>query len=322
MFLIIIFIITGSLSTIHRRICYVMAVKAHWPSATLPPPLSQSASQLLVTSPSFVTGLAVGSRSHPAASQCQAGEPLSLLLPRSAASSLPRLAEWKEKHREERHAKGCKMAELQMLLEEEIPAGKRALVESYQNLSRVAEYCENNYVQVRRCFDWARVRLTIRRVFSSSVAVVCVSIGLPCPTRGGWKKKPEHGQETKGGLWNKRPPRRRPPSGPLSGGGMSQPRLGVVMAGSPGRLTAALDVRGICWWLRERGRGGSGGGGGGGEGGRKAFSVEGVSLFRLSLAAFFGSWQKSNTECETGTFCFIHFTRCEPWRRHIAVLTA
>lgn len=41
------------------------------------------------------------------------------------------------------------MAELQMLLEEEIPAGKRALVESYQNLSRVAEYCENNYVQVR-----------------------------------------------------------------------------------------------------------------------------------------------------------------------------
>uniref|UniRef100_A0A3P9A7M5 Abl interactor 1 n=1 Tax=Esox lucius TaxID=8010 RepID=A0A3P9A7M5_ESOLU len=47
------------------------------------------------------------------------------------------------------HAEGCKMAELQMLLEEEIPAGKRALVESYQNLSRVAEYCENNYVQAQ-----------------------------------------------------------------------------------------------------------------------------------------------------------------------------
>ncbi|XP_031418872.1 abl interactor 1b isoform X3 [Clupea harengus] len=41
------------------------------------------------------------------------------------------------------------MAELQMLLEEEIPAGKSALVESYQNLSRVAEYCENNYVQAQ-----------------------------------------------------------------------------------------------------------------------------------------------------------------------------
>ncbi|XP_020350179.1 abl interactor 1 isoform X13 [Oncorhynchus kisutch] len=39
------------------------------------------------------------------------------------------------------------MAELQMLLEEEIPAGKRALIESYQNLTRVADYCENNYVQ-------------------------------------------------------------------------------------------------------------------------------------------------------------------------------
>lgn len=53
------------------------------------------------------------------------------------------------KEGESSNAEGCKMAELQMLLEEEIPAGKRALVESYQNLSRVAEYCENNYVQVR-----------------------------------------------------------------------------------------------------------------------------------------------------------------------------
>lgn len=42
------------------------------------------------------------------------------------------------------------MAELQMLLEEEIPSGKRALLESYQNLTRVADYCENNYIQVRR----------------------------------------------------------------------------------------------------------------------------------------------------------------------------
>ncbi|XP_051738854.1 abl interactor 1a isoform X9 [Ctenopharyngodon idella] len=41
------------------------------------------------------------------------------------------------------------MAELQMLLEEEIPAGKRALLESYQNLTRVADYCENNYVQAQ-----------------------------------------------------------------------------------------------------------------------------------------------------------------------------
>ncbi|XP_052404518.1 abl interactor 1b isoform X6 [Carassius gibelio] len=53
------------------------------------------------------------------------------------------------KEGEKSNAEGCKMAELQMLLEEEIPAGKRALVESYQNLSRVAEYCENNYVQAQ-----------------------------------------------------------------------------------------------------------------------------------------------------------------------------
>lgn len=54
------------------------------------------------------------------------------------------------KGREGREAlrRDVKMAELQMLLEEEIPAGKRALVESYQNLTRVADYCENNYVQV------------------------------------------------------------------------------------------------------------------------------------------------------------------------------
>ncbi|XP_078272175.1 abl interactor 1a isoform X7 [Rhinoraja longicauda] len=41
------------------------------------------------------------------------------------------------------------MAELQMLLEEEIPAGKKALIESYQNLGRVADYCETNYVQAQ-----------------------------------------------------------------------------------------------------------------------------------------------------------------------------
>lgn len=59
------------------------------------------------------------------------------------------------------------MAELQMLLEEEIPAGKRALVESYQNLTRVADYCENNYVQVRGASRPAAVRsgsVFVRRI--------------------------------------------------------------------------------------------------------------------------------------------------------------
>ncbi|XP_064862959.1 abl interactor 1-like isoform X3 [Oncorhynchus nerka] len=53
------------------------------------------------------------------------------------------------KRKRSRYAGRCKMAELQMLLEEEIPAGKRALVESYQNLTQVADYCENNYVQAQ-----------------------------------------------------------------------------------------------------------------------------------------------------------------------------
>nr|CAA64885.1 Arg protein tyrosine kinase-binding protein [Homo sapiens] len=39
------------------------------------------------------------------------------------------------------------MAELQMLLEEEIPGGRRALFDRYTNLERVADYCENNYIQ-------------------------------------------------------------------------------------------------------------------------------------------------------------------------------
>lgn len=40
-----------------------------------------------------------------------------------------------------------------MLLEEEIPAGRSALLDSFTNLERVAEYCESNYVQViTKCF--------------------------------------------------------------------------------------------------------------------------------------------------------------------------
>lgn len=51
-----------------------------------------------------------------------------------------------------------KMAELQMLLEEEIPGGRRALFDSYTNLERVADYCENNYIQVRGICRPGRVR--------------------------------------------------------------------------------------------------------------------------------------------------------------------
>lgn len=60
--------------------------------------------------------------------------------------------------------KDVKMAELQMLLEEEIPAGRSALLDSFTNLERVAEYCESNYVQVggegmrRRLVLWVSKR--------------------------------------------------------------------------------------------------------------------------------------------------------------------
>lgn len=56
------------------------------------------------------------------------------------------------------------MAELQMLLEEEIPAGRRALLDSFTNLERVAEYCESNYVQVNallKCFKLGKVSLVV-----------------------------------------------------------------------------------------------------------------------------------------------------------------
>ncbi|KAK1330207.1 hypothetical protein QTO34_010393 [Cnephaeus nilssonii] len=37
--------------------------------------------------------------------------------------------------------------QLQMLLEEKIPSGKRALIESDQNLAQVTDFCEDNYIQ-------------------------------------------------------------------------------------------------------------------------------------------------------------------------------
>ncbi|XP_078080072.1 abl interactor 1-like [Mustelus asterias] len=41
------------------------------------------------------------------------------------------------------------MAEMQSLLQQDIPADRQALMESYTNLQKVAEYCENNYIQAQ-----------------------------------------------------------------------------------------------------------------------------------------------------------------------------
>ncbi|XP_023833286.1 abl interactor 1-like isoform X2 [Salvelinus sp. IW2-2015] len=97
----------------------------------------------LTTSPRARIILGTVIKSRPEISQYQAESPY---LTTSKATTLCLI---EKKERKKGNAEGCKMAELQMLLEEEIPAGKRALVESYQNLSRVAEYCENNYVQAQ-----------------------------------------------------------------------------------------------------------------------------------------------------------------------------
>ena len=39
-------------------------------------------------------------------------------------------------------------ADLDSLITSEIPEGRQNLMDSYTNLERVAEYCENNYFQV------------------------------------------------------------------------------------------------------------------------------------------------------------------------------
>ena len=45
-------------------------------------------------------------------------------------------------------------ADLDSLITSEIPEGRQNLLDSYTNLERVAEYCENNYFQVRWDDNW------------------------------------------------------------------------------------------------------------------------------------------------------------------------
>lgn len=45
------------------------------------------------------------------------------------------------------------MAELTQLMDQEIPDGRQHLQDSYKNLEKVAQYCRDNYVQVKNCQD-------------------------------------------------------------------------------------------------------------------------------------------------------------------------
>lgn len=45
------------------------------------------------------------------------------------------------------------MAELTQLMDQEIPDGRQHLQDSYKNLEKVAQYCRDNYVQVKHCQD-------------------------------------------------------------------------------------------------------------------------------------------------------------------------
>ncbi|XP_044534625.1 abl interactor 1 isoform X19 [Gracilinanus agilis] len=128
------------------------------------------------------------------------------------------------------------MAELQMLLEEEIPSGKRALIESYQNLTRVADYCENNYIQT---VDIHKEKVARREIGilttnknTSRTHKIIAPANMERPVR--YIRKPidytvlddvGHGVKVSslnletGTLSRTNPPTQKPPSPPMSGRG-------------------------------------------------------------------------------------------------------
>ncbi|XP_068844007.1 abl interactor 1 isoform X26 [Capricornis sumatraensis] len=131
------------------------------------------------------------------------------------------------------------MAELQMLLEEEIPSGKRALIESYQNLTRVADYCENNYIQT---VDIHKEKVARREIGilttnknTSRTHKIIAPANMERPVRYirkpidytvlddvGHGVKVSHGNNQPartGTLSRTNPPTQKPPSPPMSGRG-------------------------------------------------------------------------------------------------------
>nr|XP_061802557.1 abl interactor 2-like isoform X16 [Nerophis lumbriciformis] len=131
------------------------------------------------------------------------------------------------------------MAELQMLLEEEIPAGRSALLDSFTNLERVAEYCESNYVQTVDIHKEKVARREIGILTTNKNTSRTHKIIAPAnperPVR--YVRKPVdysilddmgHGVKASaqsmkagggGGLPRTNPPTQKPPSPPMSGKG-------------------------------------------------------------------------------------------------------
>ncbi|XP_019353522.1 abl interactor 1 isoform X8 [Alligator mississippiensis] len=126
------------------------------------------------------------------------------------------------------------MAELQMLLEEEIPVGKRALLESYQNLTRVADYCENNYIQApdkRKALEetkayttqsLASVAYQINALANNVLQLLDIQASQLRRMESSINHISQHGSNQPartGTLSRTNPPTQKPPSPPMSGRG-------------------------------------------------------------------------------------------------------
>ncbi|KAM3850778.1 abl interactor 2-like isoform 4-T4 [Diretmus argenteus] len=130
------------------------------------------------------------------------------------------------------------MAELQMLLEEEIPAGRSALLDSFTNLERVAEYCESNYVQTVDIHKEKVARreigiLTTNKNTSRTHKIIApanperpvryirkpIDYSLLDDMGHGVKASAQNMKGGGGGLPRTNPPTQKPPSPPMTGKG-------------------------------------------------------------------------------------------------------
>nr|XP_005904339.1 PREDICTED: abl interactor 2 isoform X12 [Bos mutus] len=126
------------------------------------------------------------------------------------------------------------MAELQMLLEEEIPGGRRALFDSYTNLERVADYCENNYIQSadkQRALEETKAYTTqslasVAYLINTLANNVLQMLDIQASQLRRMESSINHISQNMnndnmkmGGLPRTTPPTQKPPSPPMSGKG-------------------------------------------------------------------------------------------------------